>query len=207
MKSYRYLTVSVWAENTGVDAAFAKQILEFAANGQIESIQLPGSETPLIKVEALEDFLDKMVNKVSVSKNAKSPRQQLFDMIIDLAESLGHRAAKKKKYCNLHSRTSSSRVYAQIHLPKAESYSQYDGIFLVVPNGQDFDYPDDVFHTDAKLTDLYGDFGPNASWLRGDGIRQTTSSARLSHLSLSLSDDSKKIEKVKALLEAAIKAR
>lgn len=208
MKStFRYMTVSVWAENAGVDDAFANQVLEYVTDNQIASIRLSGSETPLINIESLENFLDKMVNEPSAQDKAKSSRQQLLDMIVAIVESIGHKTTKRLKYINLYPRTSTNRVYAQLHLPKAESYSQYEGIFLVVPNGQDFDYPDDIFHTDAKLTDLYGDFGPNASWLRGDGIRQTTSSARLFHLALSLPDDSKKIGKVKALLEAAIKAR
>lgn len=203
----RYITIQKWVEHSGVDEAFGNQIAEFAADNQIASVRMPGSDTLLVSLESLETFLDGMINKTPIPNNESSSRQQLINSIISLAKLLGSKVTKRGKYYNINPRTAGSRVYAQIHLPKAESYSKYSGVFLVVPDGQDFNYPDDIFPTDAKLTDLYGDYGPNASWIRGDSIRGTTSTACIFHLPITICDDTNEIEKVKVLLETANEAR
>jgi len=186
-----YLTAKRTAELLGGGRSTETALEQLAKDALIKSALLPGTKVTLINLDSLWEYLAQSPVENLATDGAGPPipvnRQQLVNRIRDLVQDIGHKSIKRQRWVNLVGRSSSNRVFAQLHLPKTSCSGQFAGIFLILPNGGDFDLSAyELFATHASLTELEGDYGPNADWLRGNGVRGTTSPAKILHLPITL---------------------
>ncbi len=191
MNICKYLTVKRTAEILGGGPQLEGGLEQLAKSGAIRSVLLPGTDIPLIDLDSLWQYLKQCRSESTAREGAAAAapanRQQLISRVLALVDEIGHKSVKRQRWINLVGRSTTNRVFAQLHLPKASRSREFDGVFLVLPNRDDFDLSGyEAFAADASLTDLEGDYGPNADWLRGNGVRGTTSPAKIFHLPLTL---------------------